>query len=752
MPRGASVIGTATVTHANTSVPIATAACDASASGGRPTATYAFNDTKSVAWLPDGPSVGYGGGTASWPSGDKFTRVRVLMGPSLEDVSGLIGDVEVTETSGTPVMTASFTLVDTRCAYFDAASWAYGGVYVEVRFACGTPLGLDEVVAFRGYTEAVSSDDPYVPRATIRAASFSKIWSERGGNQGCLRIAAFAGYNRMALLQAYAAQTCTPLTTYIGDSGRIAFQGIEVSGLSLLDLAQRWAEVEGLYLRETDGTLEMVPEALVVGDLAQSAYDFRESNYLAVREDCPNRPTTTWTLSALAPDLSQYASGAQRVETDESEGVDANGYSWRVRTKRYFQYGILMRQVDTEYSSRPPVGYPSADWVGLRPIKQTTTEYDYVDAQVLVEWYPANHWDNNANVPLDQLRLHPNDWVFVGGGWGRYIDVPTNQLLQTKTYIYEYVARLADVDGGVEWTDGSHHVSGSPAWLMSSMVSIDYDWRASTEPGACQLAQKTTTTYGWYAPLTPTASISGNHYLFDDGSYRAGLDRTTAAETYGVLEETTESWWDNSADDTRTEYRSYYLRQRSGWRQEGYVDVTIDSVDLHLPNEQYGLIESEKTERIAQGSERYTEERWERTVTETRHEVKTIQGTVPDIATSSPTVPQHKMKALTVTVSALTDAYTATQRSETSQDAESAEDLERIAKRRLRESLGVREVISHPMVPTLRVFDPVTVTDPCRQLDEKKGYIVDIVRRGNVINGWLGQETTVLIPPEELDS
>lgn len=733
MPRGPAAGMTATVSRTDTSVPTMTAASDFTAAS-YPTITFAVDKSLSAAWLPDGALTTYAGATQTWHPGDKITRVRVLMGPGLEEVAGLIGTVEITETEGTPIQTASFTIVDTRAAYMDPASWAYGGQYVEVWVSCGTPAGREDVCLFQGYTEASSNEDPYVPKATFRASSLSRAWGERGGNAGCIRVPPFSGYSRMELLQSYAIQTCTPLTTYTGPTGSIVFQGVDIQGLSLIDLAQRWAEVEGYYVRETSGTLELVPETSVLGSSATSVYDFDEDNYLSVREDPPNRPVTTVVISALLPDLDAIDAGPS-TETDTAEGTDSEGYSWRVITTRTIDDGVLLRTVVESYSTRAPYGWPTSWlWLGLGLVGRVTTVNTYTQVSVPVE----------AKAALTFEEAISGDWTEAASGkWLRYESRNTAQLLTTTVTTEGYYAPIADIATGTAWSDGSHHTSAETSWLTTSIISTVQTWRASsTSADACSLATRTVTKQAYGSKADASVSI------WDNGEYRSGIvGLANPYEEFGTTETVAERYWDNSADTARTDYRTYYEVRKSGWRLSGYEDI---GGGVLKPNEAFGDIEVTRTERVAMSGDRYRETTSKRTLSSYEQDDRIVTGTMPDIPQSSPSVPQHAMRAATATLSALTDVYVDVRKSESNPYAETEEEIVRVAKRLLRDSLAVKEVVASPMIPLLRVFNPVTITDPCRQLDGTQGYVSEIRRTADVLNGWLGQETTIKLPPPEL--
>jgi hypothetical protein len=133
----------------------------------------------------------------------------------------------------------------------------------------------------------------------------------------------------------------------------------------------------------------------------------------------------------------------------------------------------------------------------------------------------------------------------------------------------------------------------------------------------------------------------------------------------------------------------------------------------------------------------------------TKNEV--VQGEMPDPPVVSATEKAVNKIAVVITGASMRNIYPLARASETSSDAQRIEEIYRLIRRKLRDALAVKYTIAHPMVPYLRVFDPVTITDPTRSMSETKGYVTSIRRACDLSTGWLNQETTVAVTPPELD-
>jgi hypothetical protein len=132
-------------------------------------------------------------------------------------------------------------------------------------------------------------------------------------------------------------------------------------------------------------------------------------------------------------------------------------------------------------------------------------------------------------------------------------------------------------------------------------------------------------------------------------------------------------------------------------------------------------------------------------------EVYIASSTSTDASTppaGSATTPQYSQQVMMTDFDATTaSGYVKNTSSATIDFAENIDELNSIARRRIRRACSDQIAIPHKCVPFLRVGDHVSVTMHARSLVNVDAYVYSIERTCDVTNGAMEQVTTVNIPP-----
>ncbi len=624
---------------------------------------------------------------AAWAAQVRRTTTRVLLGSPGEDMARLRDAVTIDVDGASPVATATFRVTGDRCAYHAADSIATGGLPVAIRCRISTDVADADTLVFSGVTEGATNEDPYTPTATISCAGDGAEWIDA---QGCIAVAAFGGYTRTEILKAFAeAAGIDDARIHGGEGSGTVYLALDLSGLSVWELARRFAEIEDWYLRVEDGDLYLLPAREVVGSDAAPVFDFTPGNYFSVREDPPVRPVTKYVLSTVGVPVEILTGGTAETTTEIQGGTDALGVAWETRTTTTTYNGVTTSQRIEEWRDSAIPGVTPSD-VAFRLIRLTET---------------ATTW---GTVDVDGVSLR------------------TARLVEEMTTTSEYFSAPCRTADGYVWSDLSRHVDASATWQVTSTRLDTYTYDAET----CILANKTSRYGGWYSALA-----SGGE-TYDDGSVRAGTQYLWTAETdnppYKLVEET-------YAEDLSDTLRAV-------------TSETVTS-EWHLPpgvvgDETWGEASGSKTRwSTTPGSGIVSEATWGFFADgSTQYASKSYAGELPALARASADVPQYRTVPYVLTATSDGDRYALVQATETVFDAESLDDLTAVARRRFRDALSPRVTILHPALPLLRVYDVVTVTDPARELGEKVGYVASYRLNLDPLNGGLRQETTVVFP------
>ena len=619
---------------------------------------------------------------SGWWAATKRTRARVLING--EDITGLVGDIQISSDTSTLVRTATFTLLDARAAFFAAGSLSYGSQPVEVWLSVDDGSGDQEWCAFRGTTEASSDEDPDVPRAQVRAVSQSAQLAN--ATAGCVELEPFAGHTWKTAIEEYAANN--GITLSLGNLPSETIQkALSLSGLSIESLILRAAPLNGWYVREAeDGTLEFKTEDEVVGAPARCVV--RRSNYLgSPREDPPNHPVTVLSVGGQQVGLS-LTDPTYSIPTDYvsiEEGVDGSGNRWDRTTTVTLWFGIEIRREVREWGMVTPLSYG--------PTRHELTVSTYGTS------------DHETGAPNGQLIRQVTET------WGNY-EIPM------------YTGAPAQPDG--------RHVSPLNFLLLSRVTTSNW-YNSTTDPNPCFLSMSETVTEGYYSPLT--SSIGG--CIYDDGSVRAG-------QAYGFMEigRTRTLSEDNIAkvEASQTNVRETWSRSEvSAWA------VPPGALTLY---EVYDVLETTLARRQVVGQPWHIE--WTTSAVRSGGWSSSYTRQPSDIPLperASPATPQFMLTPMTVTLAAWTDIYPIVQRTDNNDDAETPEQLSRIAVRTMRNELGLRVTFHGPLIRSLLPWDVIAVEDDVRDLTTRPGWIERTVLTVSPLNGWLGWEATIVIPP-----
>lgn len=624
-----------------------------------------------------------------WFDATRRNGCRVLLGTSLEDISGLLGSVEITAEVGTIPRTATFELLDSRAAYFVSDSFSRGGQPVQIWMRVNEG---GEWLAFQGLTEAASNEGPYCPRATFRAVSVSATFVY--GAVGCIQELPFAGRTRANLLEEFADSAGTPLT--IAAPSSTISKAVDLSGLSVGELLERWGLVEGWYIRESsDGGVEILDEETFL--LAVPSVNLTPDLYLSVREDPPNRPATEITVSGTRPAIGTQAveggvlasADPPITETSSETWTDADGYHWSRDTVTITRFGAVQSEKIEEWSDVPLAGVTPIV-IGMRPSRTETIDYTYATVSVALPSGP--------------------------------VLVPTGQLTEIVRSVASRYSRLSSV--GYTWSDGTVRLNEFESMMETERETTTFTYGSA--PG-CERTSVTVTLESFYNPLYVTGYdfVDGTHRLYEFYSFME-ISRTT--QTFASNRNTVEA---GAALEIRlTETAT--LKKWDGKPNESYRvtrnTVTVQSGKPGGTTHQVRVTDSDMS----------------------RNSISTVAGSMTLPETYAIDVPVYSEQLMTFTLSILRDIYPLVRSLASNEDAETFAELERVARRQARSDCAVRLTVSAPSLPSLNVWDWVSITDEARNLDEKAGYVEKIAWRLDLLNGWSGMDIVLVIPPEDV--
>lgn len=600
---------------------------------------------------------------AAWGAQVRRTATRVLLGEEAEDLVSVAGVVNVNLDEHGLIETASFSVTDTRCAFFDPRSIVVGGIPVSIQCRIGTDLAETVDTVFRGVTESAPSTGAYVPTATIQCAGEGADWLT---TTACLSVPAFSGYTRVEILKAFAATVgITPDRIVGGETWRTVHQGFDLSGLSPYELARRFALMEDCYLRLVGGVLHILPAREVVGPAAVPVVEFAQGTIFSAAEAPPNRPVSRLVLSAVAIPT-EVLSGTAPEEVTAAIAIERapdGTIVEEVRTYTTTVGGVLVRRrVETWRNAAIPGVTPSAVAFRLWRLAETETTW--------------------GTVTVDGVSLR------------------TSRMDQERTTTREWYSPPCRSSSGYVWAapDGARHLHASAQWLVTEdrITTYVYD-------DDCVLTAKSTAGGRWYS-----AKVASGH-LYDDGTQRADVSYQWIppdADQPGELQ--TEVSSEERGDGLHvvsTQQRSYgwdgadveEWRRLTG-RDDRWEGVPGTGLVWHA----FKIYREDGTTSEGSAPE---------------------AGSVPALARASASIPQHKTEPIVLEAVADSTAPLSEAVTETVWGAEDHTDLKNVARRRFRDERSPRYTHSHRANPHLRQYDVAATTDPTWQHAGRSMYL-----------------------------
>lgn len=630
----------------------------------------------------------------AWAAQARRTATRVFIGEDAEDLLRITGDVSVSLDEGSLIATASFQVVDPRCAFFHEDSLVTGGIPVSIKVRVATDDATTDTTVFRGATEAAPSDGTHVPRATIACAGEGAEWH---AEKGCLYLKPFAGVTRLEALQAFAESVgIDPDRIRGGDAWGQARLGLDLSGLSPAALAGRFAAIEDSYLRLDGPDLEILPARDVVGPDAEPVFAFIPRNFFSCSETPPNRAPARLVLSSVGIPEEVLSGGTEVVTPTIEIRIDPDGTREQTTTVTTTVNGVVICQrAETWRDAAIPGVTPSA--VAWRLWRLSETEAT---------------WET---VVIDGVELR------------------TGRILSERTTVREFYSPPCRTTSGYVWSDGSRHLDSLAQWAVTADQITTYGYDST-----CLLTSKTINAGEWYSPL----ASSGHTY--ENGDVRADTAyQWIAPDDAQPLNRTTETYAEEETDSLKAVSVSS--------RVYGY---RIPLGSTATPPEEEWLEISGRDDRweTVPGSG-LTMHAWTIYNEDGSRESKSEPASaMPVLVRSDAELPQYQTRPIVLEALSAAGASGEQAPPETIWGAETIDDLIRAARRRFRDAKASRFTIRHPALPLLRKYDVVTVTDPTWQLDVRKGYVGSIRLTLNVSStGKLLQETTVVFPPPEYD-
>lgn len=330
-----------------------------------------------------------------------------------------------------------------------------------------------------------------------------------------------------------------------------------------------------------------------------------------------------------------------------------------------------------------------------------TTQYGVEVERVTEQWATVI----TPGVDLSAAKFQITNRVTIVNTWTpfNYVDASgvTQQML--STLLSARVTRTEELTGipyavantdGHDWIQGGRFNTTRATLILTETITEAFTWNADCSPSTTSR-----TVQRYYAPLgDPAAS---DVFIYPDGSYRYGA---TARYLWTTVETQFTNW--NGRTDGRTTLSKYF--------PAGKAATPWDAFDIEA------------------------------------FKVVSMTADLPTQPTSGNAAqPQFTQQVLVAEFDA-TDAsgYAKfTQAPGIVAMAESVDELNAIARRRIRRALSDTLDIPHNCVPYLRVGDHVSVTNHARSLIDADAYVTAIKRTAAVLNGAMRQTTSVSIPP-----
>lgn len=331
-----------------------------------------------------------------------------------------------------------------------------------------------------------------------------------------------------------------------------------------------------------------------------------------------------------------------------------------------------------------------------------TTQYGVEVGRVTEQWATVV----TPGTELQTAAFQITNRVTIANSWTPFSFVDaggvTRQML--STLLSARVTRTEELTGvpyavantdGHDWAQGGRFGDVAARLILTETITEAFTWNTDCSPSTTLR-----TVQRYYAPLGNPADTS-NVFIYSDGSYRYG---SSGKYTWLTVETQFTNW--NGRTGGRTTISKYF--------PVGKAATPWDAFDLEA------------------------------------FKVVNITATLPTQPTSGNSAQPQFTQQVVVAEFDATDAsgYAKfTQAPGIVAMAESVDELNAIARRRIRRALSDTLDIPHNCIPYLRVGDHVSISNHARSLVAADAYVTGIKRTANVLNAAMRQTTTVSIPP-----
>lgn len=627
----------------------------------------------------------------AWAS--RFRRIEsaVLLGPCGQDITRWVrGPITIERSTASTVATGSIPLKHASLPWFAPGSWSMGPQQVEIWVR---EVAEEWVRIFRGVAEMPANSGLWKPAGSLRIVSHSHVWAN---TPLCLTVAPFAEQTRKQLLELAIGIAGLPVAvTGSWPGGRPITRPVDISGQSLVQLLQRWGEIEGGSFREVDGGLELIDLATCWGPSASALWDF--TRYTSPAETPPSRPVTSWVFSGTEPKLPDEGTTTTVLPDNAgSPGGDPGGDPVGVRTEltRTVTGGVITEEIEERYQLYAPKGVtPGTE--ELRLVRRVTTTFTFA---------------KNEN------------------------DRPTGRLTEKVTVTEEWKGILAATgeSPNFTWSTGEFSTEESESFREVKRITEIYGWNAQT----CTLGTKTIETREWFAALSEPSFNDPEVTWTADSSLRI-----SDVEEYQVRtrEKTSEGTWTPGDPWSSTMASSFGMgssRGRVRWLFEGSERCAASYSNANRRRN------FQRATAWIESADGLSHQKWTRTwPAEAAWEVPLDLGIeagrvgiVPQESRedSPEPIPLPPMESGTSMVYALrpwvTSFVVSTRLPEVVQseellDAETVEEAERVGRDRARRAFAVRETLDLPADPRWQLWDPIRFSSPARNCDLRPGWI-----------------------------
>ena len=634
-----------------------------------------------------------------------WRKAKVELG--FEPVLPLVGSISIEESLDNPIASASFEVLSDRCAQNDPTSWGWGDQAASITLYAGKkPATMAEWLAFEGWTDSRSNAGLYKARGSFHCVGLAAAWA---GTPGCIRVGPFRGMTRGALLAAYATSVGTAIANSdILDLGAVVSRPVEINGSTLLEVAQRFGEIERWMPRVTiEGALEIVTFDSILTDTP--VFTFDPTTYFTIEEAPVESPPTKLVLSgSFIPDSIRLSTGGAETVRTEKAGIDSDGLPTLTITDVTTTAGIV---------------------TGVRVEEKRTFARDGTTAEAAV---------------LQTYSVVEEVWRYQYADLGDGVERPTTQLHQYEKHTWLVTGVPCHVGYllGNLWLTGGWYVGTRAALIEVGFTTVENEWNpASASVSACTLARESIVEYALYSKLA--GAISGYAYL--DGSERE--DEFYILQAVRLDEVTWRDFRDRTTPEVQKETWLHSLKVDSvyggeilvkgDWRLETWTMEAAGATHRHR------IIGTSSVPGAALWGGTYS------TTTTVPPVDEVIDGPLlgPPVGSTDAALLRQTVQVNVYDWSEVLPFVPKTE-SETIEFAETPAELDRVAEWRMLIARGEKLVIRHRLLPFLKVGSPVLITSAPRSITLRRAIVWTTKRTVVLPDQATSQETLVYLLPE----